>query len=355
MTFKKILKSISQKEWIFIIITTLIVIILISIPYIYGLIIQPENTHYNPIHGFTSGDKEIYYSYIEQIKQGNFLLKDLYTSEPQTRLTFNIFWWSIGIFAKIFNLSNPLSFFLAQILLTPLLLITIYTFLVLIWQSQIKRKIALLFTTFSSGLGVLLVIFIKKTLEFSKPLDLTIAEAFTFTTIMNSPHLMASLMLIVLVFIFIYLAFENRNIKQSIIAGILALILFQFHPYHLPTIYGVSFGYLILYSLKNKQKIFQNLKYFLIMFFISLPSIIYHLIIIKIDPISLGKSYQNICYSPKFTITLISYGLLLIGATIYSWIFIRKKKIKNIKLFLIIWFLIQFTLIDLLQNNSTIP
>jgi hypothetical protein len=345
MTFKKILKSISQKEWIFIIITTLIVIILISIPYIYGLIIQPENTQYNPVHGFTSGDKEVYYSYIEQIKQGNFLLKDLYTSEPQTRLTFNIFWVSIGTFARIFNLSSPLSFFLFQIFLTPFLIISIYALLVLIWQSKTKRKIALLFTIFSSGLGTLLIIFLKKTPEFSKPLDLTIAEAFTFTTILNSPHLIASLMLIILTFIFIYLAIENKNIKQSIIAGILALILFQFHPYHLPTIYGVSFGYLILYSFKNKQNIFKNLKYFLIMIFISIPSIIYHLIILKIDPISIGKSYQNICYSPKFTITLMSYGLLLIGAVIYTWIFIRKKEIKNIKLFLMTWFTLQFILI----------
>ncbi len=356
LTFRKIIKSISKKEWLFIFLTSILLIILAISPYIYGKIIQPANTYYNPLSGFVAGDKEVYFSYIEQIKQGHFLFKDLYTAEPQNRPTFNILWWGVGILARIFNLSSAVAFLLAQILLIPLLIISIYSLLVLVWQSIAKRKIALLFTIFSSGMGLFFILFIKKTLEFYEPLDLTIAEAFTFSTIINSPHFIASLILIILTLVFIYLAIENKSNKQSIIAGTLALILFQFHPYHISTIYGISLVYIIIYSLKNKQKVWKNLKYFLIMFFISIPSIIYHLIILKIDTVTLEKAYQNICYTPKFGITLISYGLLLIGPLIYTYLFIKKKELRNIELFLMIWFLVQFNLIYFptqLQRRTT--
>ena len=346
MTFKKILKSLSKKEWKFILIISLISILLVSIPYIYGLINKPIDTTYNPIQGFSSGDKEVYNSYIEQIKQGNFLLKDLYTSENQNKVTLNIMWLSTGLFAKFFNLSNSLSFYLIQIFSIPFLFISIYSLLVLVWKSKIKRKIAFLFSIFSAGFGFLFVGIPKFESDYiiNHPMDIWVSEAFTFTTIINSPHFIISLMLIILIFIFLYLSIENKNYKQSLIAGTLSLILFQFHPYHLPTILCVIFAYTILYSLKNKEKLLDNFKYPLILILTSSPSIIYHLIILKIDPISLAKSHQNICITPKLITVLLSYGFLLIGAVTYIWIF-RNKKIKNIKLFLIIWFLVQFLLL----------
>ena len=133
MTFKEIIKSIDKKEKLFILYFSLFLILLLLIPYLYGYFNTPAEHYYNPIYGFSSGDKSVYYSYIEQIKQGNFLLKDLYTSEIQSRQTLNILWLFIGLFAKIFHLSVPLVFLLFQIMLTPVLLYLLYLFISLIF------------------------------------------------------------------------------------------------------------------------------------------------------------------------------------------------------------------------------
>lgn len=349
MTFKEIIKSIDKKEKLFILYFSIFLILLLLIPYLYGYLHAPENNYYNPIYGFSSGDKSVYYSYIEQIKQGNFLLKDLYTSEVQSRQTLNVLWLFIGLFAKVFHLSTPLAFLLFQILLTPILLYLLYLFISLIFKKKIKRKIALVFVSLSSGLGLLTVILNN----FSPPdnfnflpIDLWIAESFIFTSILNSPHFIASLALIILIFLFSFLAIENNKIKYSILSGICGLVLFNFHPYHVVSIIAVLSIYSFIHALKNKTSLFYYLKHLSIFLIISVPSIIYHAWLMLNDPITLGKAMQNICLTPIIWMTIISYGFLFIGAMIYTTMLLGKKKsLKNLELFLITWFITQFLLI----------
>ncbi len=349
MTFKEIVKSIDKKEKLFILYFSIFLILLLLIPYLYGYFSAPENTYYNPIYGFSSGDKSVYYSYIEQIKQGNFLLKDLYTSEIQSRQTLNVLWLSLGILAKTFHLSPPLAFLLSQILLTPILIYSLYLLISLIFSSKIKRKIALIFISLASGLGFIINIF---THSFPPnnfmlyPLDLWVAEAFTFPSIFNSAHFIMSTTLIILIFLFSFLALEKNKIKYSIFSGICGLILFNFHPYHLATIIAVLSIYSFLHALKNKTSLFYYLKHLSIILIISAPSILYHVWLMLNDPITLGKAMQNICLTPVAWATIIAYGFLLIGAIAYTIILLDKKRpLKNLELFLITWFIVQFLLI----------
>src|SRR3990167_1752896 len=83
---RDLIKSITKKEWRFLIIITLFVIFLTTLPYLYGWDQTPENYTYNCLHSLTPGDIHVYFSWIESIKQGNLFIENLYTSEPQARV-----------------------------------------------------------------------------------------------------------------------------------------------------------------------------------------------------------------------------------------------------------------------------
>lgn len=360
MYIKKIIRSIDKKELKFLLITTLVTIIIVFIPLIYGYINTPNGSDYNGMYGPALCDKHVYYSYIEQVKQGHFLFKDLYSSEPQNRILLNVFWLSAGIFGKILKISNALTFYLYKIPLIPILIIISYLFIALVFRDKIKRKITLIFLLFGSGLGGIAAIFIQAIYKDTTnvwPMDLWSSGLSTFSIFYNSPHLIASFFLIVFTFLLAFLAIEHNRIKYSIFAGLSGLLLFQFHPFHVPTIFCVLVVYSLIHPLKNKsthlskdgvvKKILShNLKHILIILLISSPSIIYHLVLLKYDWLTIQRAIQNITLTPNLWVTIISYGFLFIGAILGSLTLLkRKNKLKNIHIFLIVWFMVQFFLL----------
>ena len=234
-------------------------------------------------------------------------------------------------------------------MLTPVLLYLLYLFISLIFKKKIKRKIALVFVSLSSGLGFLIAIFSNSFPpdDFNYlPVDLWVAEGFTFTSIFNSPHFIASSALMILIFLFSFLALENNKIKYSILSGIFGLLLFNFHPYHVVSVIVILSIYSFIHALKNKTSLFYYLKHLSIILIISAPSIIYHAWLMLNDSITLGKAMQNVCLTPVVWITIVSYGFIFIGAVIYTAMLLdRKKGLKNLELFLITWFITQFLLI----------
>src|SRR3989338_56392 len=145
--------STKEKYWLFALIA--ITLVLTSGPYFYGWLNTPAGSQYNGLHAFAGGDVHVYYTYIEQVKRGDFLLADLYTLEPHAK-TLNIFWLGVGLAAKIFNLSAELAYQLARLVWTVFLLGVIYLYCVYFFRSRAQRLRAAGLATFSGGLGALL-------------------------------------------------------------------------------------------------------------------------------------------------------------------------------------------------------
>jgi len=332
--------QIDKKEWKFIGWVWLIVVFLTFLPTIVGVITTPPDSVFLGRQGMNGGDLPIYYSQIEQVKEGHFLFKNLFTSESHPGFIFDPFWSAVGLLAKIFSLSSFLAFQLSKFLLIPVLLIVSYYFVAFFFQDQLRRKICFIFLIFASGLGGFYFIefnnslpktgdvFVFSEKEMSRlPLDLFTVEASTFFSIHNSPHFIASLTLIILIFLLSLLAVENYKLIYSIGAGLSALFLFQFHPYHLPTIFGVLGVFLISLLLKEKRLNFNYLKHYFILLLFSLPPVIYHFWTLQKFWIRKAHFLQFATPTPVLPIIFISYGFLIIFALIgiYS-IFQRSEK-----------------------------
>jgi hypothetical protein len=338
--------KLSKEETKFIWLLSLILIIIACAPYLYGYLIRGD-LFYGGQHIFNPGDGYVYLSYIEQVKEGKFLLDNLYTNEVENVPLFNPFWLIIGLVARIFNLSSVLALHLFRVILIPIFLWSLYKLIsyFLPNYSLKRKKICFLYSIFASGLGGLLALFVAKGNLFYyfshylyASMDIWVPEAFNFLIILNSPHFIASLTLIILIFYYFLRSIEYKKLKYSLISGVLALFLFSFHPFYVPTIYLIPLFYLLFLFIKNK-KIEQRsiLSYFLLVF-ISLPSVLYYLFLLSTNlPLQI-KASQNNCLTPGGITFFITYGLNLFFAIFAIVVLVQSKKVSDKSLFLSVWF-----------------
>ncbi len=355
MDWKKIL-NITSEEIKFIFKISFIVTIIVFIPYFYGYFKTPSNYIFLGLH-LTPGDIAVYRSYIEQVKNGNWIFENLFHNEFPPEKNFNLFWLAIGILAKYFHFSSFWIFHIIKIILIPICLLSLYGLISFFFQNKTKRKLTFILTVFTSGLsGIFLPIF--QNIYYSDesrgyyhlPMDLWVPESNVFLTLYHSPHFIASLTCLLLIFLFFLLSLK-KNAKYSLIGGMIALFFFNFHPFYIITVFGVISIFLFLLLLQKEKKLFKSgIKSIFIIGFLSFPSIFYHLLQTFLNPLIRQKAKQNICATPHFLLTLISYSpfiFLAFGALVCSILIFRKSttdymqsSLKNFKtLFLFSWFI----------------
>jgi hypothetical protein len=353
---RKLIKSIDKKEWRFIIILSIVVILLTTLPYLYGWYQTPEGHTYTGLHSLTPGDIHVYFSFMDQAREGNFISKDLYTGEPQARVLLNSFWSIEGLIGRVTGLSNILVFQLSRILLIPIFIFTLYLFSCLFFNKKVWRKISIIFLTFASGLGVTITIFLPDSVYakgwYNWPLDLWAPESNNLLTMFQSPHLIASTILIIFIMFLMFLAYEHNKLKYSVSAGVLALILFQFHPFHTPTIFAVLSTYILVKVIQDIKKYkdksdiwFNYVKHSLVLAVVSFPSIFYWLLLQQFDFVTQLRVYQNVCLTPSLWVTAVSYGFVLLLAIYASYRIIRHYRSDNKHIFLVVWFVIHFLML----------
>lgn len=343
---KEIIKSIEKKEWIFVLGIAILLIIITTAPTIYGFLVKTEDKFFPALHSIGPGDYNVYYSYIEQVRGGNLLFKDIFTSEEHSPFLFNPLWLLIGLTGKFFNLSNIITFQFSRILLIFPFLFVLYLLISLFIKEKILRRLCFIFSIFASGLGSFFVSLIKYTYQNNLelevyPMDLWVSESYNFLTLYHSAHFIMATLLIILIFLLMFLSFQKNNFHYTIWAGLLALFLFFFHPFHLPTIFFILFVYIFVASFQKWKIRWDYIKKFIVFLLISLPAIIYQFLLLIYNPVAIGRASQNTCLTTTFWVTLISYGLLTPFAI---WGVIKKQKNNGYK-FLLTWLIVHSLLI----------
>ncbi|MFA6322199.1 MAG: hypothetical protein WCX71_01830 [Candidatus Buchananbacteria bacterium] len=309
-------KSISRTEWRFLLILSLGVMALISLPYLYGYFSSPSGYVYDGIGSLSPADNPIYYSYINQIKSGQYLIKDLFTSENQTWGMFNAFWFLAGTFAKVFNLPAPLAFHLLRVILTPFFVLVAYLFIALFFSEIKYRKLATLLLLFSAGLGAYFVgpinilIDVASKRGYWTPNDIWIPESIAFLSLYKTPHFIASWIFMILILLLMYWAWAKDKISYVVGAGLLALVYFNFHPFYIPMIFGTLSLYLFALWLKANRILWQKSFYLILFGLICAPSIFYHSWLLRAEPILASRAWQNVTLAPPLIFIIIGYGFL---------------------------------------------
>ncbi|MCL5794902.1 MAG: hypothetical protein M1338_00890 [Patescibacteria group bacterium] len=344
-----LIRSISKKEWRWVIIVATVVIILTGLPYFLGWLLAPADMIYDGLHALTPGDIPVYYSYINQAKSNNFFALDLFTTELQPIGTFNVWWNLIGLAANFFKLSPFLAFQLSRILMIPVFFFFAYLFISYFMQDTKKRLTALLFLAFASGVGVYFVgIFDAlgwyNTVPYRWPIDLWVPEAISFLALYQTSHFIASITLTLVIFLLLLISFDKNKFSYAVYAGLLSLFYFNFHPYYLPVIFGVPGIYLLWQSFATSKINWRGGWYLILVFIISLPSVLYHTWLIKQGEVIGYRSVQNVTLISWPIFIFLGYGFLWAGFLLGIFFVIKNKSWNNRFTFLLLWLVFNLTL-----------
>lgn len=343
--------TLQKKELLFIVMLYGVIIILTLAPFVFGYLNQSPDKVYLGYHILAPGDYSVYYSYIQQVYQGHFFFKDLFTHESITRNMVNTYWLFAGLIGKVFGLSVFWTFQISRILTIPFLLAALYLFVSYIYKSISQRKTLLVFLVFSTGISGLFAFSLFKNVyelfgSYFVPMDLWVAESNIFLTMLHSGHMILALALIVFIFYFMLLAFEHKKSRYSIYAGALCFLLLSFHPFQAPLIFSVLFSYIIVSSIIHKKFQWEMLKHFVIMIFISFPMILYYLWTMSYDMVTIQRAAQNITITPLWHLIFFSMGFLLFFGVFGLYFFFKNKEYQDPKkLFCCIWLVAQIFLI----------
>lgn len=335
-TLKNLILSITKKEWWLVIAVVFLVIIITAAPFLYGYLTRPNDTVFTGLHHLAPGDTNVFLSMIEQVKQGENIFINLYTSEPQSRALINPLWLSVGWGAKIFNLPNLTALHLARSLWIGIFFFVLYLFISYFISNSRSRKWILLMVAFSSGLGLFFNPFLFDVNNiYEHPTDIWVAESITFLSLLHSPHLIASLTLILLAFLLTLLAFDTNRLRYSIGAGVTSFFLLWFHPFNGPTVFGVLLFYILLLFARKREIIWTYLKHYLVVGIIASPAAVYLLLLSQRDWVIRNWSAQNILPSPSVWMYIIGYGIILWLAFVGVYYVLKQRDNKS--MFFVVW------------------
>lgn len=329
---------------------TAIVTAIVFIPTVAAVIAAPANMSYSGAHALTPGDYSVYFSFLEQSRQGHALFVDLYTTEPQSRLFFNPVWFGLGLLVRI-GFDPVLAFHLGRLLLVPLYLFVLFRLVSRFFDGR-PRRFAFLFAVFASGLGVFAGLFLPGEVAFNPatgafqwPMDLWVPEAFTFLTLLQSPHLITSTLLLLVVFLNILKLADQPRWATALAAGFAGLGLYLIHPFLAVVVVGVTAGYVFSLALVERRFPFRLSLWLILSQLIALPGLIYHLWYTANDPAAAVRFSQNLLGNPSVWIFVMSYGLLGLLGIVGAGIVLLRRRAERSWLFLVVWFVVQLGLI----------
>jgi len=333
----------SEKKFLFWIILT--ILFLTSIVSIYASLIEGDNFVYTGVDARAGSDKTVYFSQIEQARQGQILFKNLYTSEPQQARFFAPLWLVLGWLGKITVLANSAVFQLTRLVLGAFFLFLMYLFTAKVFKKIFYRKLSFIILSFSSGFGIFtLKRYISEEVMYEHfGTDLWVSEGNTFLTLAHSPLFILSQIFILLIFWWIIERLRTGSYLEAAGIGLFTLFLGSFHPYDLVTIYAVLGVWLIIECWREKKIIWPAVIKTAIIGAISCLAVIYFLWLFKSVPAIGGWASQNLTVSPRFLNYLFGYGLLFFTS---AWALFRLAKSGNTYYrFLSVWLIVNWFLL----------
>ncbi len=280
----------------------------------FGYSFGVSHKHYSGINIFGAADKLVYYSQIEQGRQGSIMMKNLHTSEPQKGLFFSPHWWLIGQTAKWLNLSNDIAYQLYRIILTLIMLGLFWYLSGKLFSGFWERVAGWSVVLFASGWGWIVGFFQPEVLTsrfdalLNKPVDLYVTEMAPLSNSQQSPLFILSHVLLLAIMILVLRWRHQWTWQRGVIIGAIALLLVMIHPYDLWVVL-IVLGAWSVYKLWRGAS-WSALRYPASAIVGAILGATYVYAGLLADVAISGWSKQNLVYSPPLYNYLIGLGLL---------------------------------------------
>lgn len=238
-----------HKEWRFVLLTSLGVMLLTLVPYFIGAGLA-EGRVFMWL-GYNLDDSCVYLSWMRQAADGSYSALNLFTTEPQQPMLLNPLFLTLGVFSRLTSLSLLAVYHLARIGFGFALLLIVYRFFLLTVADYRARRLSFLFVCFSAGLGWLPFWWQAPPIE--TPIDKWQPEAITFLSLYLSPLFCASMLLQVGLLTLLLRGERTGQARYSLYAGLCGFLLGLIHSYDVITIAAIWTVYLIALTILRRS------------------------------------------------------------------------------------------------------
>lgn len=341
--------TISSKEWRWLLGWASVIMLITSIPYLYGWWLSTPQMQFS---GFFLGVEDAN-SYLAKMRMGaedGWLFHLAYTPEPHQSaylFTFHLF---LGKLAQFTHAPLPLVYHLARIVFGLALLLTLYCFIAYFVNDLPRRRFAFLLAATGGGLGWL-VISLQLVSRLGLPLDIYVPEAFIFLVLFHLPHLALAESLLLGAILLILHSWQTDAWQPVLWAGCALFLMALIAAFYLGVfvvVLGLTWLVLTL-SARSVQKTGPLLLKLAVATIFSLPVLIYDAYIFTFNPILRIWNHQNLILSPEPWHYLLAYGPLILLALPGSQALLTHFRPKIVEpntpstyktLFLVIWCLV---------------
>lgn len=206
-----------------------------SLPYLFGLAIQPEGTLYLGVHS-NYDDHAVYASWTKQAQEGRIFFENRFTTDEQAGKTIHLYFLAAGWVAKAVGI--PIALHAFRLLFGFLSLLALYRVVAAHVTDKSARLPAFVLGIVSMGLGFVF----WKNYGFDGPIDVWQPEAFLVPSLMQNGLFCAAIWLILVVWRSLLSARESW--KPIVPGAIAILVLTNIHTYDTLLIAIVGIGFL---------------------------------------------------------------------------------------------------------------
>lgn len=333
-------------------ICALVMVLITSLPYIFGALVTPNDRVFVGIVTNTP-DIAQYWSWLKGFTTANLISNQL-TPEPNEAVFFNLLWW---LLAKISAITGASPIAVTQ----GYRIFSIFAFaLALDWfirlvQPEAKRYAgAFLVTYFGGGLGWLWVVekYISQRSDVLYPTDVYVIESNSFLAMLGINHFIISAALMLLVYGFFLLGYERGGWRYTALACLAAIVLGWEHAYDILLMGSILAAFTLVMLLRDGWRWQAVISLFLVGITSIWPSL-YSLYITRTYPVwkAVLAQFDNAgAWTPDPFHLIFLMGVPFVIALLGYSGFVPLKNLSPRALFVRTWFLANLFLIYIPLN-----
>jgi len=296
-----------------------------SLPYLLGYFVVPPGASYIGTV-YNIDDYCNYLSWLRQMGDGHFFLHNLFTTDSQKDLEFNVFFWLLGRLMALTHCSPQAALQVARVGGGVGLLWLLSRFYRHCLPENVPARLtAFGFACVSSGFGwVVWSHWQDKNLP-GGPVDAWQPEAYTFLSIYTSALMTVSTLLILGALYALLLGEQTGRWKYPIIAGICGGILGNMHSYdvlHLSAVWGLFL--VVLTVIRRGKGMAQSWLRAVVALGLTLPTTLYMYYVFSAEAV-FHKRANVPTLSPALWHYALGYGFVFLLALLAGWVLLRKR------------------------------
>jgi len=312
---------ISHKEWRRVLGWSAVILLVTSLPYVYGTLISTPASQFG---GFVIGveDSNSYLAKMRLGAAGGWRFHLFYTSEPHDGAYLYLFHLLLGKIAQLSGLSFILVYHLARIVCGFFLLATVYRFAAFFTDRTPVRQLAFWLVGVGSGLGWL-VTALGLLDRLGLPLDFYSPEAFAFHALFSLPHLSLAEGLLLWAILLLLIAWERHRPGYALLAGLALLGMTLIAAFYvLVAAAAIGAGWLLRWRQMGRgtgRRPWTEGSLAILALAMATPVPLYTAYVFATNPVFEVWGEQNRILSPSPVHYLLAFGSLALLAAIGGW------------------------------------